>query len=149
MINKVDHLIDGGRGDDFYRELFREKMMDLCEKHSSMREQGVRFVSTVTDLMKRLLEYRAIMRDENQENKMSCTVNLLVRLAAGRRAQRQRCSDGSQAACVCVCVCACACAYQRACVLVVKIYAAEWWAMISCCNAEYSSLKFRLVISEF
>ncbi|XP_043216564.1 dedicator of cytokinesis protein 1-like isoform X2 [Amphibalanus amphitrite] len=77
MINKVDHLIDGGRGDDFYRELFREKMLELCEKHSSMREQGVRFVATVTDLMKRLLEYRAIMRDENQENKMSCTVNLL------------------------------------------------------------------------
>ena len=78
MINKLDHLIEGGRGDDYYRELFHKLMLELCEKHSSMREQGVRFVNTVTDLMKRLLEYRAIMKDENEENKMSCTVNLLV-----------------------------------------------------------------------
>ena len=77
MINKLDHLVEGGRGDDYYRELFTEKMLELCENHSSMRQQGVTFVNTVTDLMKRLLEYRAIMRDENEENKMSCTVNLL------------------------------------------------------------------------
>ncbi|XP_037077483.1 dedicator of cytokinesis protein 1-like, partial [Pollicipes pollicipes] len=77
MINKLDHLVEGGRGDGYYLEVFRKKMLDLCEHHSSMREQGARFVNMVTRLMERLLEYRSIMRDENEENKMSCTVILL------------------------------------------------------------------------
>lgn len=29
--------------------------------------------------MERLLDYRTIMHDENKENRMSCTVNVLVR----------------------------------------------------------------------
>jgi hypothetical protein len=40
--------------------------------------QGIKFVKTVTRLMERLLEYRFIITDENKENRMSCTVNLLV-----------------------------------------------------------------------
>ena len=32
---------------------------------------------TVRSLMERLLEYRSIITDENRENRMSCTVNLL------------------------------------------------------------------------
>ena len=35
-------------------------------------------MKTVTRLMERLLEYRFIITDENKENRMSCTVNLLV-----------------------------------------------------------------------
>lgn len=42
-----------------------------------MREQGLKLVRTVTRLMERLLEYRSIITDENRENRMSCTVNLL------------------------------------------------------------------------
>jgi len=38
----------------------------------------MKFVKTVTRLMERLLEYRFIITDENKENRMSCTVNLLV-----------------------------------------------------------------------
>ncbi len=41
--------------------------------------QGIKFVTTVTRLMERLLEYRCIINDESRENRMICTVNLLVR----------------------------------------------------------------------
>nr|CAD7446284.1 unnamed protein product [Timema bartmani] len=77
MIAKLDILVEGGRGDEHYKDLFWEIMMNLCEKHSTMREQGIKFVKTVTRLMERLLEYRCIITDENKENRMSCTVNLL------------------------------------------------------------------------
>nr|CAD7456332.1 unnamed protein product [Timema tahoe] len=46
-------------------------------EHSTTREHGIKFVKTVTRLMERLLEYRCIITDENKENRMSCTVNLL------------------------------------------------------------------------
>ncbi|XP_044743403.1 dedicator of cytokinesis protein 1 isoform X2 [Chrysoperla carnea] len=77
MIAKLDILVEGGRGDDDYKKLFYEIMLNLCENHSSLKEPGVKFVKTVTRLMERLLEYRCIINDENKENRMSCTVNLL------------------------------------------------------------------------
>ncbi|KAK3913017.1 Dedicator of cytokinesis protein 1 [Frankliniella fusca] len=77
MIAKLDTLVEGGRGDEHYKELFNSIMMQLCRDHSTMREQGIRFVTTVTRLMERLLEYRCVINDENKENRMSCTVNLL------------------------------------------------------------------------
>lgn len=40
--------------------------------------QGKRFVKIVTGLLERLLEYRTVINDENKENRMNCTVNLLV-----------------------------------------------------------------------
>lgn len=52
-------------------------MGNLCEKHSTMREQGLRFVDTVAKLMERLLQYRDIMHAESQEHRMLCIVNLL------------------------------------------------------------------------
>ncbi|GLG95600.1 uncharacterized protein GBIM_02534 [Gryllus bimaculatus] len=77
MIAKLDILVEGGRGDEHYKDMFYEIMNQLCEPHATMREQGVKFVKTVTRLMERLLEYRSIITDENKENRMSCTVNLL------------------------------------------------------------------------
>ncbi|PSN51994.1 Dedicator of cytokinesis protein 1 [Blattella germanica] len=77
MIAKLDILVEGGRGDEHYKEIFGEIMLDRCENHSTMKEQGVKFVKTVMRLMERLLEYRFIITDENKENRMSCTVNLL------------------------------------------------------------------------
>ncbi|XP_063232451.1 dedicator of cytokinesis protein 1 isoform X3 [Bacillus rossius redtenbacheri] len=77
MIAKLDILVEGGRGDGQYKELFFSIMMSQCDKHCTMREQGIKFVKTVTRLMERLLEYRSIITDENKENRMSCTVNLL------------------------------------------------------------------------
>ena len=46
----------------------------------SWREAGAGFVSSVTRLLERLLDYRQVMAgDENRDKRMSCTVNLLVR----------------------------------------------------------------------
>jgi hypothetical protein len=39
MIAKLDILVEGGRGDEHYKELFGEIMLDRCENHSTMREQ--------------------------------------------------------------------------------------------------------------
>uniref|UniRef100_T1IIV8 Dedicator of cytokinesis protein 1 n=1 Tax=Strigamia maritima TaxID=126957 RepID=T1IIV8_STRMM len=77
MVTQLDVLIEGGRGNEQYKDLFSKILSELCENHSTMREEGLRFVKTVTRLIERLLEYRAIVTDENKENRMSCTVNLL------------------------------------------------------------------------
>ncbi|XP_014253314.1 dedicator of cytokinesis protein 1 isoform X3 [Cimex lectularius] len=77
MISKLDNLVEGGRGDVEYKELFYKLVGGLCENHSTLKDQGLRFVKTVSRLMERLLEYRCIINDENKENRMSCTVNLL------------------------------------------------------------------------
>lgn len=78
MIAKLDMLIEGGRGDENYKDMFHDIMMKLCSNHSSMRDDGVKFVKIVTRLIERLLEYRNIINDENKESRMSCTVSLLV-----------------------------------------------------------------------
>ena len=77
MINKLDTLIEGGRGDEQFKDLFLEIVGTNCEHHSAMRESGLFFVRTVVRLMRRLLEYRSVVNDENKESLMSCTVNLL------------------------------------------------------------------------
>ncbi|KAG8178683.1 hypothetical protein JTE90_011611 [Oedothorax gibbosus] len=77
MITQLDMLVEGGRGDEEYKDLFLEIVSRLCENHQTMHEKGMGFVRTVVRLMKRLLEYRMIVTDENKENRMSCTVNLL------------------------------------------------------------------------
>ncbi|EFN73187.1 Dedicator of cytokinesis protein 1 [Camponotus floridanus] len=77
MIAKLDILVEGGRGDEQFRALWTYVMGSLCEKHSTMREQGLRFVDTIAKLMERLLQYRDIIHAESQEHRMLCTVNLL------------------------------------------------------------------------
>lgn len=77
MIAKLDTLIEGGRGDEAYKNLFDSIMSDLCEKHTSLKESGLKFVKVVTKLIERLLEYRDIILDDNNDNRMTCTVNLL------------------------------------------------------------------------
>jgi hypothetical protein len=39
MIAKLDILVEGGRGDEQYKELFGEIMLERCENHSTMRDQ--------------------------------------------------------------------------------------------------------------
>jgi hypothetical protein len=39
MIAKLDNLVEAGRGDEHYKDLFYEIMMNLCENHSTMKEQ--------------------------------------------------------------------------------------------------------------
>ncbi|KAK2584698.1 hypothetical protein KPH14_007033 [Odynerus spinipes] len=77
MIAKLDILVEGGRGDEQFRKLWVQVMYSLCEDHSTMREQGLRFVDTIAKLMERLLQYRDIIHAESQEHRMLCTVNLL------------------------------------------------------------------------
>ena len=54
------------------------RMSNLFEQHTNMRKEGLAFVETIKELLQRLLEYRSIITDESKENRMSCTVNLLV-----------------------------------------------------------------------
>lgn len=42
------------------------------------REAGEAFITSVTRLLERLLDYRSVMQgEENRDKRMSCTVNLL------------------------------------------------------------------------
>lgn len=77
MIEKIDILVEGGRGDNDYKELFNEIMMNLCKNHIALCHEGAVFVNMTTKLMERLLEYRFLINDESKENRMSCTVSLL------------------------------------------------------------------------
>nr|XP_006826015.1 PREDICTED: dedicator of cytokinesis protein 1 [Saccoglossus kowalevskii] len=77
VITQLDVLIEGGRGDEQYKDLFNVLISDLCSKHKFLCDSGSEFVLLVTRLLERLLDYRAIVTDENKENRMSCTVNLL------------------------------------------------------------------------
>lgn len=58
-------------------------LLEHCRKHKYLAKTGETFVSLVVRLMERLLDYRTIMHDENKENRMSCTVNVLVSGARG------------------------------------------------------------------
>lgn len=78
IIAKLDILIEGGKGDEEFKNMFHDIMIELCSQHTTMKEEGIKFVKIVTRLMERLLEYRCIINDENKENRMSCTVSLLV-----------------------------------------------------------------------
>ena len=55
------------------------RLNDLFKKHPTLSEIGTNFVSLVTKLMERLLDYRTVIQgDESIDNRMSCTVNVLV-----------------------------------------------------------------------
>lgn len=77
MITKLDVLVEGGRGDQQYQDFLQKILYNLCENHTALNDAGLKFIRVVVRLMKRLLEYRTIITDENKENRMSCTVNLL------------------------------------------------------------------------
>ncbi|XP_036078774.1 dedicator of cytokinesis protein 1 isoform X3 [Rousettus aegyptiacus] len=77
IITKLDHEVEGGRGDEQYRVLFDKILLEHCRKHKYLAKTGEAFVRLVVRLMERLLDYRTIMHDENKDNRMSCTVNVL------------------------------------------------------------------------
>ncbi|XP_038846863.1 dedicator of cytokinesis protein 1-like [Salvelinus namaycush] len=77
IITKLDHEVEGGRGDEQYKVLFHKILLEHCRKHKYLSKSGEIFVSLVVRLLERLLDYRTIMHDENKENRMSCTVNVL------------------------------------------------------------------------
>lgn len=62
--------------------LFYHKMVRILERLETTKphwyEEGKAFISSVTKLLERLLDYRNVMQgDENRDKRMSCTVNLL------------------------------------------------------------------------
>ncbi|XP_035238062.1 dedicator of cytokinesis protein 3-like [Anguilla anguilla] len=86
LIDKLDSLVSEGKGDESYRELFGLLTQlfgpypSLLEKieQETWRETGVSFVTSVTRLMERLLDYRDSLKgDEIESKKIGCTVNLL------------------------------------------------------------------------
>ncbi|KAJ8284749.1 hypothetical protein COCON_G00035990 [Conger conger] len=77
IITKLDHEVEGGRGDEQYKVLFQKILLEHCRKHKYLAKNGENFVTLVVSLLERLLDYRTIMHDENKENRMSCTVNVL------------------------------------------------------------------------
>ncbi|XP_061114402.1 dedicator of cytokinesis protein 3-like [Conger conger] len=86
LVDKLDSLVSEGKGDESYRELFGLLTQlfgpypSLLEKieQETWRETGVSFVTSVTRLMERLLDYRDSLKgDEMESKKISCTVNLL------------------------------------------------------------------------
>ncbi|XP_027270235.1 dedicator of cytokinesis protein 3 isoform X4 [Cricetulus griseus] len=77
LIDKLDSMVSEGKGDESYRELFSLLLLEKVEQET-WRETGVSFVTSVTRLMERLLDYRDCMKGEETENKkIGCTVNLM------------------------------------------------------------------------
>ncbi|CAN7981546.1 unnamed protein product, partial [Ixodes pacificus] len=85
LIDKLDILVSESSGDDEYRQLFHtmEHLQHvLLEKvrcnEPVWKENGVSFISSITRLLERLLDYRNVVEGaENRDKRMSCTVNLL------------------------------------------------------------------------
>ncbi|XP_068610915.1 dedicator of cytokinesis protein 1 [Brachionichthys hirsutus] len=77
IITKLDHEVEGGHGDEQYKVLFQKILLEHCRKHMYLATSGETFVTLVVRLLERLLDYRTITHDENKENRMSCTVNVL------------------------------------------------------------------------
>ncbi|XP_015423780.1 PREDICTED: dedicator of cytokinesis protein 3 [Myotis davidii] len=77
LIDKLDSMVSEGKGDESYRELFGLLLLEKIEQET-WRETGISFVTSVTRLMERLLDYRDCMKGEETENKkVGCTVNLM------------------------------------------------------------------------
>uniref|UniRef100_A0A8C3LPV5 Dedicator of cytokinesis 2 n=1 Tax=Chrysolophus pictus TaxID=9089 RepID=A0A8C3LPV5_CHRPC len=77
ILRKLDSEVEGGRGDEQYKQLFESILLSCCRAHPELSQPGESFVALVTGLLERLLDYRAVMNDENKTYSMSCTVNLL------------------------------------------------------------------------
>ncbi|KAB1259387.1 Dedicator of cytokinesis protein 2 [Camelus dromedarius] len=77
IILKLDHEVEGGRGDEQYMQLLESILMECAAEHPSISKSVENFVNLVKGLLEKLLDYRGVMTDESKDNRMSCTVNLL------------------------------------------------------------------------
>uniref|UniRef100_A0A8C6V3A0 Dedicator of cytokinesis 2 n=1 Tax=Neogobius melanostomus TaxID=47308 RepID=A0A8C6V3A0_9GOBI len=83
IIQKLDHEVEGGGGDEFKAPLqtiklhFCVSLLDCVAEKPTLRPQVQHFVALVKGLLIRLLDYRTVMSDDSRNNRMSCTVNLL------------------------------------------------------------------------
>lgn len=57
------------------------RLLDRVQSEDpAWKDSGAAFISSVTRLLERLLDYRSVIQgDENRDKRMSCTFNLLVR----------------------------------------------------------------------
>ncbi|KAG8519526.1 Dedicator of cytokinesis protein 2 [Galemys pyrenaicus] len=77
IILKLDHEVEGGRGDEQYMQLLESILMECATEHPTISKSVESFVNLVKGLLEKLLDYRGVMTDESKDNRMSCTVNLL------------------------------------------------------------------------
>ncbi|KAE8619097.1 hypothetical protein XENTR_v10009604 [Xenopus tropicalis] len=77
LITRLDQEVEGGRGDRQYKDLLERLLLENCRKHKYLSGSGEVFTLLVSSLLENLLDYRTIANDESEENRMSCTVNLL------------------------------------------------------------------------
>uniref|UniRef100_A0A6P7GBE9 Dedicator of cytokinesis protein 3 n=1 Tax=Diabrotica virgifera virgifera TaxID=50390 RepID=A0A6P7GBE9_DIAVI len=85
LIDKLDILISENKGDDEYRRLFNTMehlsavLLDRVQSEEPVwKESGVAFISSITRLLERLLDYRNVIQgNKNRDKRMSCTFNLL------------------------------------------------------------------------
>uniref|UniRef100_A0AAR2JDJ7 Dedicator of cytokinesis 2 n=1 Tax=Pygocentrus nattereri TaxID=42514 RepID=A0AAR2JDJ7_PYGNA len=77
IILKLDHEVEGGGGDVRYMELLQTILLECAQEFVPLLSEVRSFVSLVTGLLERLLDYRTVMSDDSRNNRMSCTVNLL------------------------------------------------------------------------
>uniref|UniRef100_A0A8B9CU60 Dedicator of cytokinesis 2 n=1 Tax=Anser brachyrhynchus TaxID=132585 RepID=A0A8B9CU60_9AVES len=75
IILKLDHEVEGGRGDEHYMQLF--DLTECASQYPGIFNLVESFVNLVKGLLEKLLDYRTVMNDESKDNRMSCTVNLL------------------------------------------------------------------------
>uniref|UniRef100_A0A3Q1IG54 Dedicator of cytokinesis 2 n=1 Tax=Anabas testudineus TaxID=64144 RepID=A0A3Q1IG54_ANATE len=79
IILKLDHEVEGGGGDERYIYITSTYLLDCAAEKPTLRPQVQHFVALVKGLLIRLLDYRTVMSDDSRNNRMSCTVNLLLR----------------------------------------------------------------------
>ena len=70
---------DVGVGQGILSPPLPPRLLEHCRKHKYLSSSGEVFALLVSSLLVNLLDYRTIiMHDESKENRMSCTVNVLV-----------------------------------------------------------------------
>lgn len=79
MIIQLDKLFEARKGDEEFRQLFEREMMNKFENHPNMSVIGLHYVGVVSQLMRRLLEYRMMQTNPYQEN-IECLMITLVNL---------------------------------------------------------------------
>ncbi|KAJ7386091.1 Dedicator of cytokinesis protein 3 [Desmophyllum pertusum] len=78
IVNELDRLVSVDRkGDKEYKKLFKQILTEKFEDGLLFCEEGLAFVSRVTDLLELLLDYRRVSAEDDREQKMSCLVHLL------------------------------------------------------------------------
>uniref|UniRef100_A0AAZ3QZD8 Dedicator of cytokinesis 3 n=1 Tax=Oncorhynchus tshawytscha TaxID=74940 RepID=A0AAZ3QZD8_ONCTS len=68
LMDKLESMVSDGKGDGNHRELFGLLLLEKIEQET-WRETGISFVTSVTRLMERLLDYRECMKGDEMENK--------------------------------------------------------------------------------